>query len=55
MKGHDIIGLLPVSDSEWLNEVPDELVGLYCNSDMYTAEGLVEFKRKYPRWFKKEE
>jgi len=55
--------LKSVSDTEWLAEVPDEMLKVYLSLDQYggkeiisipqgfTEQELDVFVKKYPKWF----
>ena len=52
-KEHDRLGLRSVSDKEWLNEVPDELLDPYMRPWNWTKEEMVELKKQFPKWFRR--
>ena len=47
-----------VSDYEWANEVPDELIAVYLDnhkydeSAKYTEEEIEMLRKQFPKWFK---
>jgi len=53
MKEHNDIGLVAVTDYEWLNEVPYELLEVYLKPTTFSEEYIEEMRKKYPRWWVK--
>ena len=50
-KGHR---LKAVSDYEWLNKVPDEMLDVYLHFSTYSEEELDQSMKRYPEWWVEE-
>jgi len=47
-KGHK---LKQLSDYEWLNLVPDEMLDVYLHFSKYSVDELDESMKRYPEWW----